>query len=77
MSIAAIINSEIFCVHGGLSPEVETFDEIEMIDRFQEIPSSGAHCDLTWSDPTDETDSWGISPRGAGYLFGKSATNRF
>lgn len=26
-------------------------------------------CDLLWSDPED-IDGWGISPRGAGYLFG-------
>ena len=26
-------------------------------------------CDLMWSDPED-IDEWGVSPRGAGYLFG-------
>ena len=26
-------------------------------------------CDLLWSDPED-IDGWGVSPRGAGYLFG-------
>lgn len=77
MSIAAVIGGEVFCVHGGLSPDVETIDAIELIDRFQEIPSTGPFCDLTWSDPTDETASWGISIRGAGYLFGKDATTKF
>jgi serine/threonine-protein phosphatase 6 catalytic subunit len=77
MSIAAVINNEVFCVHGGLSPDAETIDKIELIDRFQEIPSTGAHCDLMWSDPTDEIPNWAVSYRGAGYLFGIEATTRF
>jgi diadenosine tetraphosphatase ApaH/serine/threonine PP2A family protein phosphatase len=77
MSIAAIINNEVFWAHGGLSPDAELVDEIELIDRFQEIPSTGPHCDLMWSDPTDDNDWWGVSPRGAGYLFGKDITTKF
>jgi hypothetical protein len=30
--------------------------------------------DLLWSDPEDEIDTWGESPRGAGWLFGSRAT---
>lgn len=33
-------------------------------------------CDLLWSDP-DEIDGWGLSPRGAGFLFGADIVNRF
>jgi len=29
-----------------------------------------------WSDP-DEVESWAVSPRGAGWLFGGSVTNEF
>ncbi len=36
----------------------------------------GAFCDLVWSDP-EEIDSWAISPRGAGWLFGAKVTNEF
>ena len=36
----------------------------------------GAFCDLVWSDP-EEVDSWAVSPRGAGWLFGQSVTNDF
>lgn len=43
MSVSAIINNQVFCVHGGLSPDAELIDDIELIDRFQEIPSTGAH----------------------------------
>jgi len=33
-------------------------------------------CDLLWSDP-EEIDGWGLSPRGAGYLFGGSVCEAF
>ncbi|VDQ09595.1 unnamed protein product [Trichobilharzia regenti] len=33
-------------------------------------------CDLLWSDP-EETAGWGVSPRGAGYLFGSDVVANF
>ena len=66
----------VFCVHGGLSPLVETIDKIRLLDRKQEVPHEGAMCDLLWSDP-DEIDGWGLSPRGAGFLFGADIVKRF
>ena len=57
------------CVHGGLSPDIITLDQMRLIDRKQEIPHEGAFCDLMWSDPEDIED-WSVSPRGAGWLFG-------
>ncbi|KAF2395692.1 serine/threonine specific protein phosphatase [Trichodelitschia bisporula] len=59
----------IFCVHGGLSPLIDSIDKIRLLDRKQEVPHEGAMCDLLWSDP-DDIDGWGLSPRGAGFLFG-------
>lgn len=64
------VESEIFCLHGGLSPTIETLDDIRNFDRVQEVPHEGAMCDLLWSDPDDRC-GWGISPRGAGYTFGQ------
>ncbi|ODV84156.1 hypothetical protein CANARDRAFT_29317 [[Candida] arabinofermentans NRRL YB-2248] len=67
----------VFCVHGGLSPAIETIDEIRLIDRKQEVPHDGSMCDLLWSDPEENIPAWAVSPRGAGYLFGYSETERF
>jgi len=36
----------------------------------------GAFCDLMWSDP-DDIDTWAVSPRGAGWLFGQKVTHEF
>lgn len=76
LTIAAVIDECILCVHGGLSPEIKSLDQIRLIERDQEIPNKGAFCDLVWSDPED-IDSWAISPRGAGWLFGAKVVNEF
>lgn len=66
----------VLCVHGGLSPLIDTVDKIRLIDRKQEVPHEGAMCDLLWSDP-DEIEGWGLSPRGAGFLFGGDIVRNF
>jgi serine/threonine-protein phosphatase 4 catalytic subunit len=40
------------------------------------VPHDGAMCDLMWSDP-EEIEGWGLSPRGAGYLFGRDVVEQF
>ncbi|KAI7752854.1 hypothetical protein M8C21_029056, partial [Ambrosia artemisiifolia] len=72
----ALVESEIFCLHGGLSPSIETLDNIRNFDRVQEVPHEGPMCDLLWSDPDDRC-GWGISPRGAGYTFGQDISEQF
>jgi len=42
LSIAAVVEGKILCIHGGLSPDVKTIDQMRLIDRFQEIPYNGA-----------------------------------
>jgi len=76
LSLSALIEDRILCVHGGLSPSINTLDQIRVLDRKQEVPHDGSMCDLLWSDPEDITD-WGLSPRGAGYLFGDSIVKQF
>lgn len=56
LPLSCLLNNKFFCVHGGLSPELKTLDDIKKIDRFREIPKSGIFCDLMWSDPVDNND---------------------
>lgn len=76
LALAALIEDRVFCVHGGLSPSINTLDDIRSIDRKQEVPHDGAMCDLMWSDPED-LEGWNLSPRGAGYLFGGDIAKGF
>jgi serine/threonine-protein phosphatase 6 catalytic subunit len=76
LNLAALIDGKIFCVHGGLSPSLRTVDQIQVLERVQEIPNEGPYSDMMWSDPEDIT-GWAVSPRGAGYLFGSRATKEF
>ncbi|WFD35739.1 protein-serine/threonine phosphatase [Malassezia cuniculi] len=76
LSLGAVIDGRVFCVHGGLSPNIITLDQIRSIDRKQEVPNDGPMCDLLWSDPDDIT-GWGMSPRGAGFLFGGDVASAF
>jgi serine/threonine-protein phosphatase 4 catalytic subunit len=77
ISLTALIDDKIFCVHGGLSPDIAQIDQIRYIDRKQEVPSEGAMCELLWSDPDEDVDSWGMNPRGAGFLFGRNIVDKF
>lgn len=77
LSLSALVENSIFCVHGGLSPSITTLDQIRKINRKQEVPHEGPMCDLLWSDPDEELDLWALSPRGAGFLFGSKATEQF
>ena len=58
------------------SPDIKTIDQIRLIERRMEIPHEGPFCDLMWSDP-EEMDTWAMSPRGAGWLFGSKVTSEF
>jgi serine/threonine-protein phosphatase 4 catalytic subunit len=66
-----------FAVHAGLTPSCDTIDHIKALERVCEVPHEGAMCDLLWSDPEDITGGWGLSPRGAGYIFGADIVSRF
>ncbi len=57
LPIAADVNGDYLCMHGGISPDLRNKTDIEKINRFIEPPLSGFLCDLLWSDPLDDKDA--------------------
>jgi len=76
LPLTAVVENQFFCLHGGLSPSIETLDNIRALKRFQEVPHEGPMCDLLWSDPDDRA-GWGMNPRGAGYTFGQDIAEQY
>jgi serine/threonine-protein phosphatase PP1 catalytic subunit len=77
MPIVAIIDEKIICMHGGLSPELTSLDQLTRIMRPTEIPDSGLLCDLVWSDPDKDIQGWNENERGVSYVFGPEVVATF
>lgn len=77
LPICALIDYDIFSVHGGLSPDIPLIEMVSTLNNVCELPESGPLSDLCWSDPDESVPSWCHSSRGAGYLFGKKQCDQF
>ena len=59
MPIMALIDEKILCMHGGLSPDLHSVNDLCNIKRPIEIPDEGLLCDVLWSDPDPHISGWG------------------
>lgn len=83
LPLACIINKKFIAIHGGISPELVTLDDLTRVNRFNEPPRQGLFCDLLWADPI--ANDTGSSPekyksnevRGCSYFFNSTAVNTF
>ncbi|OMJ94956.1 hypothetical protein SteCoe_1818 [Stentor coeruleus] len=77
LPIAALIEDKILCMHGGLSPELNSMEQIRSIMRPMDVPESGLVCDLLWSDPDKDVQGWGENERGVSFTFGYEVVSGF
>lgn len=77
LPLAACIDARAFAVNGGLSPDIVSMTDIQKIDRKRDVPSSGAFCNLLWSDPQEADEGWLKNDRGQGMVFGESEFDMF
>jgi len=70
MPIVALIGKRILAMHGGLSPQLKSLDQLRDLPReaIHERPSLSL--DLLWSDPSPWISGWQENTRGASYIYG-------
>jgi Calcineurin-like phosphoesterase len=56
----------------GLSPDLQTMEQIRRIMRPTDVPDQGL-----WSDPDKETMGWGENDRGVSFTFGAEVVAKF
>lgn len=65
------------CLHGGISPDLSSLDQIKSLQRPIQAYSDPLVCSILWSDPSQETQSFIASRRGTGFYFGQEPLFRF
>jgi serine/threonine-protein phosphatase PP1 catalytic subunit len=77
MPITALIDDKVFCMHGGLSPDLIKIDQLRRIVRPTDVPCEGLVCDILWSDPSTEVERWGENDRGVSHIFSHVIVKEF
>ena len=70
LPVSAIVDEKILCMHGGLSPEMRSLEQIAALPRPCDVPDVGLMCDLLWSDPDPTISGWAENDRGVSFVFG-------
>lgn len=110
LALGAVVDGRVFCVHGGLSPNLQGIDQVSLSSlcvpfacqpeyryvplienkkcrttapcatSFGQIPTVRSPCTfrvvILLTCPSEIT-GWGLSPRGAGFLFGADIAKAF
>ena len=80
LPITALISEKILCMHGGLSKDLTSINQLKLIKRPTEIPEKGLLCDLVWSDPDNLISNKNFienKERGISFCFSKEIVEEF
>ncbi|EYC42720.1 hypothetical protein Y032_0520g2846 [Ancylostoma ceylanicum] len=74
MPVSALVATKILCMHGGLSPSLESLDDVRNTMKPVRNPFRGVINDMLWADPDMSILDWRTSTRGSGFAFGSHCT---
>ena len=77
MPVSALVEQQILCMHGGISPELYDLQQINKLERPSSTPDYGLMCDLMWADPDVDVTGWAESDRGVSFVFGYQVIKEF
>mmetsp|Transcript_20459 Transcript_20459/g.42415 ORF Transcript_20459/g.42415 Transcript_20459/m.42415 type:complete len:304 (+) Transcript_20459:67-978(+) len=77
LPVCALVDEKIICMHGGLSPEITTMDQVRRLVRPTDVPDTGLICDLLWADPDKDIAGWAENDRGVSFIFGPDVVTSF
>lgn len=78
LPLAAIVGDQVFCVHGGLSPLMNTPSAIQSITMpVLSYDTNHLIADLVWSDPVSNIKTYEQNSRGTGVFYGPDALSAF
>ncbi|VDM28035.1 unnamed protein product [Toxocara canis] len=70
MPFCSLVAGKILCMHGGLSPSLNSLDTLRQIVRPQDPQVGSMEIDILWSDPDEWTKGWKENNRGISFVFG-------
>jgi len=77
LPVSAVVDEKIMCMHGGLSPELTSFQQVTRLVRPTDVPDTGIICDLLWADPDKDIAGWAENDRGVSFIFGPDVVTGF
>ncbi|VDK40335.1 unnamed protein product [Gongylonema pulchrum] len=70
MPLSALVGERILCMHGGISPHLQSIQQLREIKRPTEATGPSLEMDLLWADPAPDVTGFQANMRGASYAFG-------